>query len=81
MKFTPHPGMPSKEQMRRWREGHRQMNRDARLERMQLTYEQRLDAIEIMYQFFKSLPLAKAERPECERWIRYKRKWIQENPI
>ncbi|MCS6919842.1 MAG: hypothetical protein NZM28_08730 [Fimbriimonadales bacterium] len=48
MKPTPHPGMPSKEQMRCWREGHRQMNRDARLERLQMSHEQRLNALEML---------------------------------
>ncbi|MCS7300396.1 MAG: hypothetical protein NZ556_02400 [Fimbriimonadales bacterium] len=79
MKPAPHPGMPSKEQMRRWREGHRQMNRDARLERMQMSYEQRLNALEMLYKFFRSLEYVNFERPDCERWVRYKRKWIQEN--
>ncbi|MEN3000494.1 MAG: hypothetical protein ABDI19_01475 [Armatimonadota bacterium] len=71
--------MPSKEVLRRWREGHRRVSEEARRERMQMTPEQRLGALEMLYQFFKQMWQKAEPHPPCERWIRYKQKWLQKN--
>lgn len=73
--------MPSKEQMRRWREGHREVERTRRLEWLAMSDVQRLHALELMYDFVLSLG-AHPHRVETvnTRWHRIKRRWLQMNP-
>lgn len=69
--------MPPREVMRRWREGQRAVERLSRQERLQLTPEQRLQAIEQLYEFLKVMFGDSLHRAPCNRWKIIKRKWLQ----
>ncbi len=68
--------MPPAEAIRRWRDGLREVEALTRAERLQMTYEERLRAIQQLYSFWKSLGLLPESRPLCERWIEAKRRWL-----
>jgi len=73
--------MPSKEQMRRWREGHREVERIRRQEWLAMSEEQRLRMLELMYDFARSLGTHQ-HRDETinTRWRKIKQRWLQQNP-
>lgn len=81
MKITSHPDMPSKEQMRRWREGHREVERIRRLEWGAMSDAQRLHMLEQLYGFIRLLGLHQRNEETINlRWHKIKQRWLQKNP-
>lgn len=73
--------MPPREVMRRWREGHRTVEKMRHQEWAAMSYAERLRALEMMYEFTRSLGLhQRSIQPPTDRWQRIKRRWLQQNP-
>lgn len=46
-----------------------------------MSYAERLRALEMMYEFTRSLGLhQRSIQPPTDRWQRIKRRWLQQNP-
>ncbi|MFN3690447.1 MAG: hypothetical protein ACK4UU_05930 [Fimbriimonadales bacterium] len=81
MRAKSQPPMPPREVMRRWREGHREVERLRRQEWAAMSYTQRLRVLESLYAFARYLGLhQRPAQPPDERWRRIKQRWLQQNP-